>query len=52
VKFAIVQADVYQAFVDRAASGNKDVMELMRPLRVILRCITLKFTTSFVPIRA
>ena len=36
VKFAIVQADVYQAFVDRAASGNKDVMELMRPLRVIL----------------
>lgn len=36
VKFAIVQADVYQAFVDRAAQANKEALRVIRPLRVIL----------------
>ena len=36
VKFAIVQADVYQAFVDRAAQANREAARIMRPLRVIL----------------
>jgi uncharacterized protein len=36
VKFAIVQADVYQAFVDRAGKGNKEARAMIRPLRVIL----------------
>jgi uncharacterized protein len=36
VKFAIVQADVYQAFLDRAAAGNKEASAIIRPLRVIL----------------
>jgi len=36
VKFAIVQADVYQAFVDRAAGGNREATAMIRPLRVIL----------------
>ena len=36
VKFAIVQADVYQAFLDRAAAGNADATTIIRPLRVIL----------------
>jgi TRAP transporter TAXI family solute receptor len=36
VKFAIVQADVYQAFLDRAAGGSKEAGAIMRPLRVIL----------------
>ena len=36
VKFAIVQADVYQAFVDRAAEANKEAARIIRPLRVIL----------------
>ena len=36
VKFAIVQADVYQAFVERAASANREALRIMRPLRVIL----------------
>jgi TRAP transporter TAXI family solute receptor len=36
VKFAIVQADVYQAFVDRAATGNPEAASIIRPLRVIL----------------
>jgi TRAP transporter TAXI family solute receptor len=36
VKFAIVQADVYQAFVDRAAQANREAQRIMRPLRVIL----------------
>ena len=35
VKFAIVQADVYQAFVDRAAD-NREASRIIRPLRVIL----------------
>ncbi len=36
VKLAIVQADVYQAFVDRAAAGNAEAGTIIRPLRVIL----------------
>jgi TRAP transporter TAXI family solute receptor len=36
VKFAIVQADVYQAFVDRASQANREALRIMRPLRVIL----------------
>ena len=36
VKFAIVQADVYQAFLDRSAVGNKEAGTIIRPLRVIL----------------
>lgn len=36
VKFAIVQADVYQAFLDRAAAGNPAASTIIRPLRVIL----------------
>lgn len=36
VKFAVVQADVYQAFVDRANTGNAEAGAIIRPLRVIL----------------
>ena len=36
VKFAIVQADVFQAFIDRAADKNPEAANLIRPLRVIL----------------
>jgi TRAP transporter TAXI family solute receptor len=36
VKFALVQSDVYQAFLDAAASGRADAENLIRPLRVIL----------------
>jgi uncharacterized protein len=36
VKLAIVQADVYQAFLDRASAGNADARGIIRPLRVIL----------------
>ena len=36
VKFAIVQADVYQAFVDRAAGANREAARIIGPLRVIL----------------
>lgn len=36
VKFAIVQADVFQAFLDRAATGNAVARETIAPLRVIL----------------
>lgn len=36
VKFAIVQADVYQAFVDRAAGGVREAARIIGPLRVIL----------------
>lgn len=35
VKLAIVQADVYQAFVDRAGD-NREAARIIRPLRVIL----------------
>src|SRR5215212_371743 len=36
VKLAIVQADVYQAFIDKARSGNPEAQKLINPLRVIL----------------
>jgi uncharacterized protein len=36
VKLAIVQSDVYQAFLDFAAAGNTDAARLIRPLRVIM----------------
>ena len=36
VKFAIVQSDVYQAFLDQAAGGSTDATRIIRPLRVIL----------------
>jgi len=36
VKMAIVQSDVYQAFLDEAANGNKEAGTIIRPLRVIL----------------
>lgn len=36
VKLAVVQADVFQAFVDRAGGGNPEAAALIRPLRVIL----------------
>jgi uncharacterized protein len=36
VKLAIVQSDVYQAFLDHAARGNSEAAELIRPLRVVL----------------
>lgn len=35
VKLAIVQSDVYQAFLDFAASGNAEAARLIRPLRVL-----------------
>src|SRR4051794_31649342 len=35
VKFAIVQADVYQAFIDRGGEG-KEAARIISPLRVIL----------------
>ena len=36
VKFALVQSDVYQAFLDQAAGGNADAGAIIRPLRVIM----------------
>jgi TRAP transporter TAXI family solute receptor len=36
VKFAIVQADVFQAFIDRADKGQAESAALVRPLRVIM----------------
>jgi len=36
VKLAIVQADVYQAFVDRGAAKNAEAWRTIRPLRVVL----------------
>jgi TRAP transporter TAXI family solute receptor len=36
VKFALVQSDVYQAFLDQAAGGNAEAADMIRPLRVIL----------------
>jgi TRAP transporter TAXI family solute receptor len=35
VKFAIVQADVFQAFLDRAAGGSGEAATIIKPLRVI-----------------
>src|SRR6187455_2044638 len=36
VKLALVQSDVYQAFLDLAAAGNAEAGEMIRPLRVIM----------------
>ena len=36
VKLALVQSDVYQAFLDQAASGNAQASALIRPLRVVM----------------
>ena len=36
VKFAIVQSDVYQAFLDQAQSGNAEAGRIIRPLRVVM----------------
>lgn len=36
VKFALVQSDVYQAFLDQAASGNAVAGQMIRPLRVVM----------------
>ena len=36
VKLAIVQSDVYQAFLDLARSGNRESGEIIRPLRVVM----------------
>ena len=36
VKFAMVQSDVYQAFLDRDKGGNSEAGALIRPLRVIM----------------
>jgi TRAP transporter TAXI family solute receptor len=36
VKLAIVQSDVYQAFVDLARGGNREAGDIIRPLRVIM----------------
>lgn len=36
VKFAVVQADVFQAFVDRSGNGNAEAAALIKPLRVIM----------------
>src|SRR4051812_36228513 len=36
VKLAIVQSDVYQAFLNQADAGNRDAAELIRPLRLVL----------------
>src|SRR4051812_11341886 len=36
VKLAIVQADVYQAFIDRAAAGNREAGAMIGSLRLIL----------------
>jgi TRAP transporter TAXI family solute receptor len=36
VKLAIVQSDVYQAFLDFALKGDAEAAELIKPLRVVL----------------
>lgn len=36
VKLALVQSDVYQSYIDIAASGNATARTLIRPLRVIM----------------
>jgi TRAP transporter TAXI family solute receptor len=36
VKFALVQSDVYQGYLDMAAGGNAEAATLIRPLRVVL----------------
>jgi TRAP transporter TAXI family solute receptor len=36
VKFALVQSDVYQAFIDQGDSGNAEARQLIQPLRLIM----------------
>jgi TRAP transporter TAXI family solute receptor len=36
VKLAIVQSDVYQAFLNQADDGNREAAELIKPLRLVL----------------
>jgi hypothetical protein len=36
VKLALVQSDVYQAFLDRGAEGHADAASMIRPLRVVM----------------
>lgn len=36
VKFALVQSDVYQAFISQASAGDANAAAIIRPLRVIL----------------
>jgi TRAP transporter TAXI family solute receptor len=36
VKFALVQSDVYQAYLDEANAGNPEAGTLIRPLRVVM----------------
>ncbi len=36
VKLALVQSDVYQAFLDEAKAGNADAGNIIRPLRLIM----------------
>ena len=36
VKLAMVQSDVYQAFLDEAAAGNAQAQTLIQPLRVVM----------------
>jgi uncharacterized protein len=36
VRFALVQSDVYQAFLDQAEAGNGEAGAMIRPLRVII----------------
>lgn len=36
VKFALVQSDVYQAYLDLAAGGNREARGLIYPLRLVL----------------
>jgi len=36
VRFALVQSDVYQAFLDQASAGNADAGAIIKPLRVIM----------------
>jgi TRAP transporter TAXI family solute receptor len=40
VQLALVQADVFQAYVDLAAGGDAEAVELIRPLRVVLPLFT------------
>ena len=36
VKFALVQSDVYQAFIAQGAAGNKEAASIIEPLRAIV----------------
>lgn len=36
VKFAMVQSDVYQAYLDQGRAGNREAGSLIRPLRVVM----------------